>query len=820
MTTRRTPRAFLLACCCVASLATPSVVLAATEASAAPAPTSTADAVRPVTLLRELYSNEFGVRQPEGLTFSYENPALVLVGPEADAGTKVVEVTTLEDQLSTERVPDLDPEAATLDPATDEPTDVSDVVNVTNPAGATFDPATGARYVLDAATRTIYRTAADGGVTRIVLGDAVVGRLQGLAFNPSDGLLYVAAPELNQLYGVNSTGAVQVTYSLRDAEVVDLRAIVFAPSTDNTDPRGTNNLFIADAGTGRIAETTLAPVAVAAATQSATLVKTIATSNLSPGSPDPSGIAYIASLDRLWITDGEVDETTGAGYHGVNMWGVTRAGAKVAQGTTVGFSNEPTGAGYDPATNTMFVSDDDRHRINIDRPGADGAFGTSDDSVTAYDTSSFGNNDTEGADFDTFTRHILTVDGVGREVYEISPGPNGRFEPGASDDVRTHFDVGQYGATDPEGIASDPASHTILIVDHGSGNVYELDHSGALLRTISIAASNQRKAAGLALAPTTTSSGRQDLWIVDRGVDNDANASENDGKLYEMSYPAPSGQANQAPTVNAGPDQSVTYPTTVTLSATVTDDGLPNPPGTTTKRWSQVSGPGTATFSAPTSTTTSVSFSAPGTYVLRMTASDSQLSTFDDVQVTEGSAGGTTTTLDRAVATGSDDAEQWANGTVDLSSSDLELTRDNSTTGDQTIGLRFANMTVPPGARISSAYVQFEVDEVTTGTSISLTVRGQKALNAPTFTTTASNISSRTRTTASVPWSPPPWPTVQVAGPDQRTPNLAPVIQEIIAQSGWASGNAMVIIITGTGKRTAESFNGSRAPVLHVAYTT
>jgi hypothetical protein len=30
----------------------------------------------------------------------------------------------------------------------------------------------------------------------------------------------------------------------------------------------------------------------------------------------------------------------------------------------------------------------------------------------------------------------------------------------------------------------------------------------------------------------------------------------------------------------------------------------------------------------------------------------------------------------------------------------------------------------------------------------------------------------------------------------------------------------MAIIIRGTGKRTAEAFNGTRAPVLHVEYTT
>ena len=56
-------------------------------------------------------------------------------------------------------------------------------------------------------------------------------------------------------------------------------------------------------------------------------------------------------------------------------------------------------------------------------------------------------------------------------------------------------------------------------------------------------------------------------------------------------------QANQAPTVNAGSDQSIRLPTnTVNLDGTTTDDGGPNPPGTVTATWTCLSGPGTVSF--------------------------------------------------------------------------------------------------------------------------------------------------------------------------------------------------------------------------------
>ena len=91
---------------------------------------------------------------------------------------------------------------------------------------------------------------------------------------------------------------------------------------------------------------------------------------------------------------------------------------------------------------------------------------------------------------------------------------------------------------------------------------------------------------------------------------------------------------NQAPNVNAGPDQTISLPANAALDGTVTDDGLPNPPGAVATAWSQVSGPGTVTFTNPSAIDTNASFSAPGSYTLRLTANDSALTTSDDIVIT------------------------------------------------------------------------------------------------------------------------------------------------------------------------------------------
>ena len=196
--------------------------------------------------------------------------------------------------------------------------------------------------------------------------------------------------------------------------------------------------------------------------------------------------------------------------------------------------------------------------------------------------------------------HLLVIDGVSTNIYDYGPGPNGIFDgrPTTGDDTVVTIDVGQYGAQDPEGIEYYPGRNTLLVLDDASAKIYELNRQGALLNTVSITAASPRKAAGITLAPASNGSGAQNLYIVDRGVDNDSNPSENDGRFYEMSVTLPplSGGANTAPVVDAGPDLTVTQPAAATLNGTVNDDGLPNPPGTVTATWSQVSGPGTTTF--------------------------------------------------------------------------------------------------------------------------------------------------------------------------------------------------------------------------------
>jgi hypothetical protein len=96
---------------------------------------------------------------------------------------------------------------------------------------------------------------------------------------------------------------------------------------------------------------------------------------------------------------------------------------------------------------------------------------------------------------------------------------------------------------------------------------------------------------------------------------------------------------NLPPNVSAGADTTAVVNTPIALAGTATDDGQPAPPALHTL-WAPVSGPGTVTFGNSALASTTAAFSAAGTYVLRLTADDGQLSRSDDVSVIVSAAPG------------------------------------------------------------------------------------------------------------------------------------------------------------------------------------
>lgn len=182
-----------------------------------------------------------------------------------------------------------------------------------------------------------------------------------------------------------------------------------------------------------------------------------------------------------------------------------------------------------------------------------------------------------------------------------------------------------------------------------------------------------------------------------------------------------------------------------------------------------------------------------------------------------------TTTSAVRVSSSSDDAEEEVTtGAMYDNSSDLELVYDDFVLDNQLIGVRFQNVSIPQGAVITNAYIQFEVDELKANDPCNIKVYLENSFSPATYGLTAFDISSRTYYNDSVLWNPPTWVAVNDQGPAQQTADLTSLVQNHVNNSSWMNGGAMAFMIKGTGTRTAESYDGepTAAPQLVVEYAS
>ncbi|HFD12261.1 MAG TPA: hypothetical protein ENJ32_07310, partial [Crenotrichaceae bacterium] len=712
-----------------------------------------------------------------------------------------------------------------------------------NIRGMSSDPSTGNLFFIDADTSEIVTTNSTGNtISQIDLKGTGQTDFSGIAFNPFNNHFYVLSPASQQIFEVTEQGSVQTVYDVSPFNLVNPQSMVFAPTRDTTDNPSLMDLYIADSGgqqtqsrtrsgrsirtatpttqNGQIVEFSLTPVLAlrsfsTASSCSATLVRNTDSSQFNPPSPDTSGVVYDPASGRMVIVDSEVNEIP-VYFTGDNIFETDSSGNLQTTSKTVPFNFEPTGIALDPGTGEFFITEDNNKRVDVVTRAANGDFTR----IRQFQTDAFGATDPEGITFANINgqKSLFIAGGGDHEIWRLDPGVNGIFDgvaPGG-DDVMTHFDTISQGVNDPEAVAFNDNGFLYVI---GKADVlYEFKLDGTVNRICDLAAVPFIKIAGAGMGPASDTPGKMNLFLTDRGIDNAVDPIENDGRFFEVSIPPLSG-SNLAPVANAGPDQAIQLPASAFLNGSSSDDGLPNPPNSVTSAWTQQSGPATATVASPNSEDTTVTFPQAGDYVFRLTVDDSDLTDFDDVTVTVLPPGGGSTTLSIPISTGSDDAEENAAGSVITGSTDIDLVRSGT---NQTDGLRFNNITIPQGATILDAYIQFTT-KGKSSEATNLTLEGEATDNALTFVNNiTNNISARPRTTASVSWSPVPWDVIGEAGVNQSTPNLTSIVQEIVNRGGWVSGNSLAIIITGSGKRDAYSFesNVPTEAVLHVEYSS
>jgi len=166
---------------------------------------------------------------------------------------------------------------------------------------------------------------------------------------------------------------------------------------------------------------------------------------------------------------------------------------------------------------------------------------------------------------------------------------------------------------------------------------------------------------------------------------------------------------------------------------------------------------------------------------------------------------------------GADDVEESiADGTISLTG-DLDL-------GEKIVGIRFPISGIPPKANIDSAFLQFTSEKARQeGETLILWQAENRADPAP-FSQTNSDLSQRSTFPEQIPWTPSNWDTVGDAGLAQRSPDLSPLIQELVSLPEWTDQSPIHLIgqvESAPSKRSAYSFDQlpDAAPQLIVNYS-
>ena len=135
------------------------------------------------------------------------------------------------------------------------------------------------------------------------------------------------------------------------------------------------------------------------------------------------------------------------------------------------------------------------------------------------------------------------------------------------------------------------------------------------------------------------------------------------------------------------------------------------------------------------------------------------------------------------------------------------------------VGLRFQKIGVPPGATISSAFIQLSAAQPDASTA-DLSIGAVDTGDAAPFTT-ATDLTAL-QLIGTVPWAPSAW----IANNERAAAEMADVrslVQSIVTRTGYRPDSAIAFVITGSGRRIARAFEGQaaggRAAALTVAYT-
>lgn len=243
------------------------------------------------------------------------------------------------------------------------------------------------------------------------------------------------------------------------------------------------------------------------------------------GCSDPSGLAYVPSLNVLLVADSEHEESPF--FSPTNLFAMNLDGTQANAFSLTSYTKEPTGLAYDGQNGFVYVTDDDADKVFWFNPANPGT------KVGEFSVKNLAITDGEDPAWDPVTGHLFMLDGVTERLFELTTA-------GQLVSV-TPLPTGTTGLNQPEAMAYDPVNDDFYIAGSATkGKIFQVDRDGDLLSTITVLEQTayrnpdtglKPKIKGLEFAPSSDPNDghHMNLYVADYGTDQYA-----DGRVFEV----------------------------------------------------------------------------------------------------------------------------------------------------------------------------------------------------------------------------------------------------------------------------------------------
>lgn len=175
--------------------------------------------------------------------------------------------------------------------------------------------------------------------------------------------------------------------------------------------------------------------------------------------------------------------------------------------------------------------------------------------------------------------------------------------------------------------------------------------------------------------------------------------------------------------------------------------------------------------------------------------------------------------INTQVTRSNDDVEEHPNGWMSMDSRTLDMTSNNKL--QYKTGIHIPQLNIPANAQIIDAFLEFGVRDGS-GSQAQLQIAVEQAANARAFNDERYTLSQRPLFPNPIAWKPQNWDRADYQDSRQHSSDIAALVQQLIQQPGWQTGNAVNFVIQGTGDVKATSYDRdpNLAPRLLVRYRT